>query len=149
MKWIYRSASARCIFSESVAPLPSRWYNHFLKQSRPKLRTCNTSQTDPEGSGCSKKKKKKKYSSFFFYFCFPFFFPLLYNLYPNLLPEPLSTCSFWPTILSKNEQNIDNFHSHVLSLTHTSKQTSITPSMNVRWTCDQVIIISPHCPVCL
>lgn len=48
-------------------------------------------------------------------------------------------------------KNTDNLHSPLsrFSLTHTNKQTSLTPSTNVRWTCDQVIITSPHCPGCL
>lgn len=127
---------------KSVAPLLSRWFDDFLKQSRPKLRTCNTSQTDPKGSGCP---KKKNIAAFFGIFVFrsP---SLFYSLYPTLLPEPLSSWSFWPTILPENEQKHWQFSLVTFSSSHT--QTSITPSTKVRWTCDQVTVRSPHCPRC-
>lgn len=132
---------------KSVAPLPSRWFDQFLKQSRPKLRTCNMSQVDPEGSGWS---KKNIYIAAFFLGIFVFFFFFFSSFKVYIQPSSPSLSLPVVSDLPKNEQKHWQFTLATFSLfTHSHKRTSLTPSTNVRWTCDQVIITSPHCPGCL
>lgn len=101
------------------------------------------SQVHPEGSGFSK-KKIIYIAAFFLDFCFLFFFPSSFIVYvqPSSL-KALSSCSFWPIILPKNEQKHWQFplttFSRARTHTHTNKHRSHLPRM-CAGTCDQVII---------